>query len=68
MHAAVPWRTGHPPKGCPRHVTPHLICRAIGIIEADFNRSADTHLILPLPGYPGIDVYFKDESVHPPAA
>lgn len=42
------------------------ITRAIRIIEADFNRSADTHLIpFPLPGYPGIDVYFKDESVHP---
>lgn len=39
---------------------------AIGKIEADFNRSADTHLIpLELPGYPGIDVYFKDESSHP---
>lgn len=39
---------------------------AIQKIEADFNRSADTHLIpLPLPGYPGIDVYLKDESVHP---
>ena len=39
---------------------------AIARIEADFNRSADTHLIpLPLPGYPGIDVYLKDESSHP---
>ena len=39
---------------------------AIRRIEADFNRSADTHLIpLPLPGYPGIDVYLKDESSHP---
>ena len=39
---------------------------AIAKIEADFNRSADTHLIpLPLPGYPGIDVYLKDESSHP---
>jgi cysteine synthase len=39
---------------------------AIRKIEADFNRSADTHLIpLELPGYPGIDVYFKDESSHP---
>ena len=40
--------------------------RAIRRIEADFNRSADTHLIpLALPGYPGIDVYLKDESSHP---
>lgn len=39
---------------------------AIRRIEADFNRSADTHLIpLPLPGFPGIDVYLKDESSHP---
>ena len=39
---------------------------AIGRIEADFHRSADTHLIpLALPGYPGIDVYLKDESSHP---
>jgi cysteine synthase len=40
--------------------------QAIQRIEADFNRSADTHLIpLPLPGFPGIDVYLKDESSHP---
>lgn len=39
---------------------------AIRRIEADFNRSADTHLIpLALPGFPGIDVYLKDESSHP---
>ncbi|SAL86983.1 pyridoxal-5'-phosphate-dependent enzyme, beta subunit [Caballeronia arvi] len=39
---------------------------AIGKIEADFNRSADTHLIpLDLPGYPGIRFYLKDESSHP---
>jgi cysteine synthase len=35
-------------------------------IEADFQRSSDTHLIaLPLPGYPGIELYLKDESSHP---
>ncbi|CAD5109237.1 PLP-dependent cysteine synthase family protein [Zestomonas carbonaria] len=39
---------------------------AIRIIEADFQRSADTHLIpLPMPGLPGIDLYLKDESSHP---
>jgi len=39
---------------------------AIRKIEADFNRSADTHLIpLDLPGFPGIRFYFKDESSHP---
>ena len=39
---------------------------AIRIIEADFQRSADTHLIpLDVPGLPGVDLYFKDESSHP---
>lgn len=41
---------------------------AIARIEADFQRSADTHLIaLPLPGFArhGIDLYLKDESTHP---
>ncbi|NKF22613.1 PLP-dependent cysteine synthase family protein [Solimonas marina] len=39
---------------------------AIARIEADFNRSADTHLIpMRLPGYADIDVYLKDESSHP---
>jgi cysteine synthase A len=39
---------------------------AIRIIEADFQRSADTHLIpLELPGLPGVELYFKDESSHP---
>lgn len=42
------------------------VAQAIRKIEADFNRSADTHLIpLPLSGYRGIDVYLKDESSHP---
>ncbi|VTR27810.1 Uncharacterised protein [Serratia fonticola] len=39
---------------------------AIGEIEADFQRSADTHLIrLNLPEFPGIYLYLKDESTHP---
>ncbi|GGP26932.1 PLP-dependent cysteine synthase family protein [Silvimonas amylolytica] len=39
---------------------------AIRIIEADFNRSADTHLIpLKLAAFPDIDFYLKDESSHP---
>ncbi|QHF29938.1 PLP-dependent cysteine synthase family protein [Pseudomonas sp. R32] len=39
---------------------------AIRIIEADFQRSADTHLIpLLLPGFPEVELYFKDESSHP---
>lgn len=42
------------------------VAAAIRKIEADFNRSADTHLIpLALPGFEGIDVYLKDESSHP---
>ncbi|MEO6285958.1 MAG: PLP-dependent cysteine synthase family protein [Dyadobacter sp.] len=40
--------------------------RAITKIEADYQRSADTHLIpLILPAFPDIDFYFKDESTHP---
>ena len=39
---------------------------AIAKVEADANRSADTHLIVvPLPAAWNIDVYLKDESVHP---
>ena len=42
------------------------VAAAIRKIEADYNRSADTHLIpVDLPGFPGIDVYLKDESSHP---
>ncbi len=42
------------------------ISDAVRVIEADFNRSADTHLIpLPLPALPGVRVYLKDESSHP---
>jgi len=40
--------------------------RAIAALEAEAARSADTHLIrLDLPAFPGIPLYFKDESVHP---
>ena len=41
---------------------------AVEQVEADFHRSADTHLItLPVASYQsaGIDFYFKDESTHP---
>ncbi|MDD9908570.1 MAG: PLP-dependent cysteine synthase family protein [Ahrensia sp.] len=39
---------------------------AIGKINADAHRSADTHLFkLPLPRLEGIDIYLKDESTHP---
>ena len=39
---------------------------AISRIEADYQRSADTHL-MPLPAFAshGIDLYLKDESTHP---
>ncbi len=42
------------------------ISEAIGKIEADFQRSADTHLFkLTIPRLRGIDIYLKDESTHP---
>ena len=42
------------------------IRNAVQRIEADFQRSADTHLLpVALPGLPGIDLYLKDESSHP---
>jgi len=45
---------------------PTWIRDAIRRIEADFQRSADTHLLaVALPGFPGIDLYLKDESSHP---
>lgn len=38
---------------------------AIAAINADFTRSADTHLVpVPLPGLPEIRLYIKDESTH----
>ncbi len=41
---------------------------AVRKVQADANRSADTHLLLfPLPeSWGGIDLYLKDESTHPP--
>ncbi|WP_347310945.1 PLP-dependent cysteine synthase family protein [Defluviimonas sp. SAOS-178_SWC] len=40
--------------------------KAIARIEADFQRSADTHLFrLDVPGITGVDIYLKDESTHP---
>ena len=42
------------------------VAECVRRIEADFQRSADTHLIpVTLPGWPGVDLYFKDESIHP---
>jgi len=40
--------------------------QAIARVAADANRSADTHLHdFPLPAVPGVQLYLKDESVHP---
>jgi len=42
------------------------VCEAVRIIEADANRSADTHLIpFPLPLEWNVHLYLKDESTHP---
>ncbi|WP_431783765.1 PLP-dependent cysteine synthase family protein [Streptomyces chumphonensis] len=39
---------------------------AVRTVQADANRSADTHLLrFPLPETWGIDLYLKDESTHP---
>ncbi|WP_258396749.1 PLP-dependent cysteine synthase family protein [Streptomyces sp. Amel2xB2] len=39
---------------------------AVRKVQADSNRSADTHLIsFPLPEQWGVDLYLKDESTHP---
>jgi len=44
----------------------HWVNQAIALIQADYQRSADTHLIkLALTDFPGIDIYLKDESTHP---
>ena len=41
------------------------MARAVRKIEADAQRSADTHLIrFPLPARLGVDLYLKDESTH----
>jgi cysteine synthase A len=61
------------PQSPQRQNTPHTpqdawLSTAIARIEADYQRSADTHLIaLPLPGFAnrGVDLYLKDESTHP---
>ncbi|MFD7921999.1 PLP-dependent cysteine synthase family protein [Streptomyces sp. NPDC059740] len=39
---------------------------AVRKVQADANRTADTHLLLfPLPVHWGVDLYLKDESTHP---
>ncbi len=42
------------------------VAEAIGKIEADYQRSADTHLFkLPIPRLRNVEIYLKDESTHP---
>jgi len=42
------------------------VAQAIAKIQADVQRSADTHLIkIDVPQLAGIDIYLKDESTHP---
>ena len=46
--------------------TDNWVSDAIHKIEADFQRSSDTHLIkLDLPASPNVQFYLKDESTHP---
>lgn len=47
-------------------MTSTWVNHAISEINADYQRSADTHLIrLALAAFPGIQLYLKDESTHP---
>ena len=47
------------------HTDRQWLGRAIEKIQADFCRSSDTHLLpVPLPTFPGIRLYLKDESCH----
>ncbi|WP_193432213.1 PLP-dependent cysteine synthase family protein [Kribbella sp. ALI-6-A] len=42
------------------------VAEAVRVVDADANRSADTHLhVFPMPAMSGVDLYLKDESVHP---
>ena len=42
------------------------VSKAVEKIEADYQRSADTHLFkLDIPTLKDIDIYLKDESTHP---
>ncbi|WP_328295577.1 PLP-dependent cysteine synthase family protein [Kineococcus sp. NBC_00420] len=59
-----------PPQGAGPEPAPEeprdWVHRAVRTVEADANRSADTHLrVFPLPASWGVQLYLKDESVHP---
>jgi cysteine synthase A len=57
--------TSNPPTAT-REYDRGWVSEAVRRVEADNNRSADTHLhVFPLPVEWGIDLYLKDESVHP---
>lgn len=44
----------------------YWVFKAINAINADFQRSADTHMIrVDIPGSPSTPIYLKDESTHP---
>lgn len=54
------------PVSCPTRCTRSWLGQAIETIEAEGNRSADTHLMrFDLPAETGITLYLKDESCHP---
>ncbi|QKG72215.1 PLP-dependent cysteine synthase family protein [Erythrobacter mangrovi] len=54
------------PSNCPLPTNREWANWAVGRIEADYNRSADSHLIpVPVPALPNIALYLKDESSHP---
>src|SRR4051812_30762205 len=43
------------------------VSEAIRIVDADANRSADTHLhVFPMPDGTGVDLYLREGSVRPP--
>jgi cysteine synthase len=55
-----------PPNGNGTQASRAWADEAVRRIEADANRSTDTHLhVFPLPQEWGLDLYLKDESVHP---
>jgi len=59
----VPANAASPRPGDPARA---WVTEAIRRLEADANRSADTHMhVFPLPRSWGVDLYLKDESVHP---
>lgn len=54
------------PADAARAVSRSWVNDALRRIDAEFNRSSDTHLIpLPASTFPGITIYLKDESSHP---